>query len=102
MITVANHIRKISGGLAVCVDGEIVASMPLPLAGLMTDKPAAVIAEQNEILRKTVKDIGVNEGIEPFMNMAFVSLPVIPSLKMSTQGLIDVNKFQRVDLVVGE
>ncbi|MCQ2488264.1 MAG: adenine deaminase [Clostridia bacterium] len=102
MINVANYIRKISGGLAVCVDGEIVASMPLPLAGLMTDKPAAVIADQNEKLRQTVKEIGVNEGIEPFMNMAFVSLPVIPSLKMSTQGLVDVDKFERVDLVVGE
>lgn len=102
IITVANHVREIGGGLALCVDGEIVADMPLPLAGLMTDKPADFIAELNENIRAKVKEIGVNEGIEPFMNMAFVSLPVIPSLKMSTQGLVDVNKFERVDLIVGE
>lgn len=100
MITVANHVRKISGGLAVCVDGKIVADMPLPLAGLMTDKPAEIIAKQNEELRLKVREIGVNENIEPFMNMAFVSLPVIPSLKMSTTGLVDVNKFEKVNLVV--
>lgn len=98
MECVANYIREIGGGSAIVVNGEVVASMPLPIAGLMTDKPADIIAEENEALRAKVQEIGVNSGIEPFMNMAFVSLPVIPSLKMSTQGLVDVDKFERVDL----
>ncbi len=98
MERVANYIREIGGGSAIVVNGEVVASMPLPIAGLMTDKPADIIAEENEALRAKVNEIGVNSGIEPFMNMAFVSLPVIPSLKMSTQGLDDVDKFERVDL----
>lgn len=98
MERVANYIREIGGGSAIVVNGEVVASMPLPIAGLMTDKPADIIAEENEALRAKVNEIGVNSGIEPFMNMAFVSLPVIPSLKMSTQGLVDVDKFERVDL----
>ena len=98
MECVANYIREIGGGSAIALNGEIVASMPLPIAGLMTDKPADVIAEENEALRAKVREIGVNDNIEPFMNMAFVSLPVIPSLKMSTQGLVDVDHFTRVDL----
>ncbi len=98
MECVANYIREIGGGSAIALNGEIVASMPLPIAGLMTDKPADVIAEDNEALRAKVREIGVNDNIEPFMNMAFVSLPVIPSLKMSTQGLVDVDHFTRVDL----
>ena len=100
MECVANYIREIGGGSAIALNGEIVASMPLPIAGLMTDKPADVIAEENEALRAKVREIGVNDNIEPFMNMAFVSLPVIPSLKMSTQGLVDVDHFSRVDLFV--
>lgn len=100
MECVANYIREIGGGSAIALNGEIVASMPLPIAGLMTDKPADVIAEENEALRAKVREIGVNDNIEPFMNMAFVSLPVIPSLKMSTQGLVDVDRFSRVDLFV--
>ncbi len=98
MECVANYIREIGGGSAIALNGEIVASMPLPIAGLMTDKPADVIAAENEALRAKVLEIGVNDNIEPFMNMAFVSLPVIPSLKMSTQGLVDVDHFTRVDL----
>lgn len=100
MITVANHIREIEGGCAIVVNGEVVAEERLPIAGLMTDGTAEEIARDNQALRDKVREIGVNPGIEPFMNMAFVSLPVIPSLKMSTLGLIDVDKFEPVSLVV--
>ncbi len=100
MIAVANHVRAMNGGSAIVVDGSVVAEMPLPIAGLMCDLSAAEIAEQNSKLRSAVSEIGVNSGIEPFMNMAFVSLPVIPSLKMSTQGLIDVDQFKPVDLII--
>ena len=101
MALAANHICKV-GGLVVVADGHIVADMPLPIAGLMADRSGTEIAKANEVVREAVHTLGVNEGIEPFMNMAFVSLPVIPSLKMSTQGLVDVNKWQRVSLYVTE
>ena len=100
MIAVANHIREIEGGCAIVVNGEVVAEERLPIAGLMTDGTAEEIARDNQALRDKVREIGVNPEIEPFMNMAFVSLPVIPSLKMSTLGLIDVDKFEPVSLVV--
>ena len=101
MAIAANHICS-SGGNVVVVDGKVIADMPLPVAGLMTDRSGAEIAEANEAVRAAVHTLGVNQGIEPFMNMAFVSLPVIPSLKMSTQGLVDVPNWTRVSLYVTE
>lgn len=97
MAVAARHISSV-GGNVVVVNGEVVADMPLPIAGLMTDVSADEIAKANELVRKTVYDYGVFEHVEPFMNMAFVSLSVIPKLKMTTQGLVDVDAWQRVSL----
>ena len=72
--------------------------MALPVAGLMADSSGEEVARANEIVRRAVYGMGVPENIEPFMNMAFVSLPVIPSLKMTTQGLVDVDKWERVSV----
>ena len=99
MALAANHICEV-GGNVVVADGQILAQMPLPIAGLMSEKSGEAVANDNRLVRTAVHTLGVNEGIEPFMNMAFVSLTVIPSLKMSTQGLVDVNRMQRVDLYV--
>lgn len=100
MAAAANRIRTLGGGSVVIDQGQVVAEMPLPLAGLMTDVPAAVIAQQNERLREAVHTLGVPADIEPFMTMAFVSLTVIPHLKMTTLGLVDVDRQQIVPLVV--
>ena len=97
MATAANHIRRF-GGNVVVEDGRIVAEMALPIAGLMADCKGEEVAAANEKVRGAVYGMGVPETIEPFMNMAFVSLPVIPSLKMTTQGLVDVDKWERVSL----
>jgi len=97
MTIAANHIRKFGGNVVVS-DGKIISEMALPVAGLMTDKSGEEIARANEEVRKAVYAFGVPKEIEPFMNMAFVSLSVIPSLKMTTQGLVDVDKFERVPL----
>ena len=99
MAVAANNIRK-NGGNVVVVDGEVVCEMPLTIAGLMTDMSGEDIAEANERVRNAVYDLGVPKTVEPFMNMAFVSLSVIPSLKMTTLGLVDVNKQELVSLYV--
>ncbi len=96
----ANHVKKIGGGLAAVKDGQVIAEVRLPVAGLMSTESAGKIAEANEVLREKVKELGIADGIEPFMNMAFVSLPVIPALKMTTLGLVNVGEFRRVDLFV--
>lgn len=99
MALAANHVRT-HGGNVVVSDGRIIAEMALPIAGLMTDRSGAEIAQSNERVRRAVYELGVPQNIEPFMNMAFVSLPVIPSLKMTTQGLFDVDGQKRVSLYV--
>lgn len=91
MSIAANRIRTLGGGNVVVYEGEIVAEMPLPLAGLMSDLPAEEVARQNEKVREAVHTLGASDEIEPFMNMAFLSLPVIPDIKMTTLGLVDVN-----------
>ncbi len=97
MVIAANYIRKF-GGNVVVENGEIIAEMSLPIAGLMTDLSGEEIANANENVRKAVYNFGVPQEIEPFMNMAFVSLSVIPSIKMTTQGLIDVDNQERISL----
>lgn len=99
MALAANHICEVGGNVVVC-DGKVIAQMPLPIAGLMSQRSGDEVARENELVRSAVHTLGVNEGIEPFMNMAFVSLTVIPSLKMSPRGLVDVNRMQRVELYV--
>lgn len=100
MATAANRIKSMGGGNVVVVDGQIIEEMPLSIAGLMSDLSAQEIAVLNEKVRKCVYNLGVSKDVEPFMNMAFVSLLVIPSIKMSTNGLIDVNKQERISLYV--
>ena len=101
MSAAANAVIQMDGGLAVVSGGKVVASLPLPVAGLMSMKDAAETARLNQEVREAVhKYLGVNGNIEPFMNTAFVSLTVIPSLKMTTLGLCDVDKQELVDLFV--
>ena len=100
MACVANCVRNMGGGNGVAVDGEIVAKMPLPIAGLMTEVSAKEAADANEKVRGAVHQLGAPLNMEPFMMMAFVSLPVIPHLKMTPGGLVDVDQFKRVSLYV--
>ncbi|MBR5272191.1 MAG: adenine deaminase [Clostridia bacterium] len=100
MVVVANRIRELGGGMVAANNGQIYAEMPLPIAGIMTDAPAHIAAQQNEQVRKSVYDLGADDHAAPFMTMAFVSLPVIPHLKMTTNGLFDVDKFELVSLFV--
>lgn len=99
MAIAANHICAV-GGNVVVADGKVIADMQLPIAGLMTELSGEKIAKENEFVRSAVYGLGVHENIEPFMNMAFLSLPVIPSIKMTTQGLVDVDKQERVSLYI--
>ncbi len=100
MAKAGNRIRELGGGLVVVKNGEIIAEFPLPVGGVMTDASAQTAAEQNEKVIKGVRELGVPQDVEPFMTTAFMSLAVIPHLKMTTKGLIDVNTQTLVDLVI--
>ena len=90
MAAAANRVRELEGGFVCAADGEILAELPLPVGGLMSTEPVQTVSRLNLLLNQTVREMGVPENIAPFMNMAFVSLTVIPHLKMTTHGLCDV------------
>ncbi|MBQ8921574.1 MAG: adenine deaminase [Oscillospiraceae bacterium] len=102
MAAAANRVRALGGGCAAVENGQPLAEIPLPVAGLMSDADAKTVAEQHRFQNETVRRLGVREDIAPFMNMAFVSLSVIPSLKMTTFGLIDVQTQQLLPLEIAE
>lgn len=100
MATAANEIISMGGGNVVVSNGKTLAKMPLTVGGLMSEADAQSVAKQNEAVRAAVHELGAKKDIEPFMNMAFISLSVIPKLKMTTHGLINVDKQKTVPLFV--
>ncbi|ENR20224.1 adenine deaminase [Brucella suis] len=93
--TAANRLGEIEGGFVVVRDGKVLAEMPLPIAGLMSTEPYETVREALRKLRHAAEDLGsVLE--EPFLQLAFIALPVIPHLKITDRGLVDVDKFEFV------
>lgn len=92
MAMAGNIVRRNRGGLAVVADGKLLGELPLPIAGLMSDKPASWVDTKLNELKAQAGKLGIGEGIDPFMTLAFASLPVIPKLRLNTYGLIDVEK----------
>jgi len=92
MASAARAVADMGGGLAAARDGRVVDRMPLPYAGLMSDRPLAEVAAGVARLRALARSWGVHEGHDPFMTLAFLALPVIPELKLTTLGLVDVNR----------
>jgi adenine deaminase len=88
-------IKKMGGGLVVVSEGKVLASLPLPIAGLMTDAPVTQASHQLETLLQAAKSLGCKLP-DPFMTLSFISLPVIPELKITDKGLVDVNQFKIV------
>lgn len=98
MALAGNTVRKNRGGLAVVADGKLLGELPLPIAGLMSEEPAAWVDERLEELKFQARKLGIGENIDPFMTLAFASLPVIPKLRLNTYGLIDVENQEITDI----
>ena len=96
--TAAVQLVKIRGGLCVAADGQVLADCPLPIAGLMSDRPAAELRELLRAVRGAAAEIGCKLR-RPFMALSFLSLSVIGSLKVTDQGLIDVERLERVNVL---
>ena len=92
MAAAVNRLREIEGGFAVARDGKVIAELPLPVAGLMSLKSFEEVREALIPLRAAAKGLGVTLA-EPFLQVAFLPLPVIPHLKITDMGLVDVDKF---------
>jgi len=87
------------GGFVLVENGEVIASLPLPIAGLMSDLTGEEVAARLKDLHETaIQRLGVSADIEPLMTLCFMSLIVIPELKISTCGLFDVRKFDFIPL----
>ena len=98
MVVAVNRLREIGGGLIVVSEGEVRATVPLAIAGLMSDRDAVVVNSQISRLEFWVKELGIPEEFSTFMILSFLSLPVIPELRLTDQGLVDVVRFEHVDL----
>jgi adenine deaminase len=102
IIVCARELERLGGGLALALNGQILASLALPLGGLMSDRSVAEIAASLDNLRMKGAELGFSELFDPFMTLAFMSLPVIPSLKLTAEGLVDVEAFDYVPVVFDE
>ena len=91
MVLAGNCVRKNRGGLAVVVDGKLIGELPLPIGGLMTGASADEVEKTLEYLKGELRKLGIPETVDPFMTLGFVSLPVIPKLRLNTYGVIDVD-----------
>lgn len=92
MVLAGNTIRKNKGGLAFVLNGRVVRELALPVAGLMSTESAEAVEEKLQALKAALKKAGISEEIDAFMTLSFVSLPVIPKLRLNTYGVVDVEQ----------
>jgi adenine deaminase len=97
MLKAVEVIQTMKGGVAAVSDGKVLASLSLPIAGLMSEAPVAKVNLRLEALLRAAKNLGCKIP-DPFMTLSFLSLPVIPELKITDKGLVDVNEFKFVPL----
>ncbi|NLK94104.1 MAG: adenine deaminase [Clostridiales bacterium] len=89
MALASNWIKENQGGFVITLNGKIKYGIPLPIAGLMSDKSVYEIHKDITKIKNIAKELGVKEGIDPFMTLGFISLPVIPEIRITTKGIVD-------------
>lgn len=95
MALAANRLGEIKGGFVVVEDGKVIGEIPLPVAGLMSLEPYESVRDTLHHLRKAAYTLGTTLE-EPFLQVAFLPLPVIPHLKISDKGMVDVDQFRLI------
>ena len=90
MAFAANRIVQQHGGITVVEDGQVKGELLLPIAGIMSDDTLVNVNRDLEAAKKSAYELGVSTGIDPFMTLSFMALPVIPSLRITTRGVFDV------------
>lgn len=93
MFTAVKALQNVGGGLAVVNEGTVLGIVPLPLAGIFTDRPIAELSEQMHAIKSTAQQLLADEKADPFMTLAFMTLDVIPHIKLTDSGLVDVDAF---------
>ena len=94
MLCAVNHLQSIGGGVCIASEGEIIHSLALPIAGLMSDLSLEEVRSKLKVMLDTAYSMGVSREYEPFMTLAFLALPVIPELKITDLGLFDTVQYK--------
>jgi len=97
MFAAVRQIATVQGGLVAVAGGEVLADLPLPIAGIMSTESAATVSHREALLNAAALSLGATIA-EPFAVLSFLALPVIPSLRLTDMGLIDAEKGELVDL----
>jgi len=97
MAVCATRLAEIGGGIVIAEGGRAVEELPLPVAGLMSDRPLAEVDERLRSMERRLNSMGVTMT-SPFMTLSFLALSVIPELKITDRGLVDVGRFELVPL----
>ena len=92
MAQAVNRVVELNGGIVVWANGEPAAEVPLAIAGIMSDEPLTVVNQKLEDAKEKAHSLGVGRGVDPFMTLSFMALPVIPSLRITTRGVFDVTQ----------
>jgi adenine deaminase len=99
MAAAANHLRAIGGGQVVVMEGRVIAELPCPIGGLLSDLSFEEVADRARVLEEAAGELGTTLP-SPFMAMSFLALSVIPELKLTDRGLVDVDRFELVPLQI--
>ena len=99
MVKAIYELERVGGGITMISDGKIIDTLPLEIAGLMSQSPLEEVNEKlNKMLEASYEILGVNREYEPFMTLSFIALPVIPNIKLTDMGLFDVSEFKFIEL----
>jgi adenine deaminase len=99
MAFAANELAKLGGGMIAVCDGEVLAAVPMVIAGLISDQPLGNVVEQVKQLEEAWKQLG-SPLHAPFMTLSLIALPVIPEVRITNRGLADVNEFKLIDVEI--
>jgi adenine deaminase len=101
MYAAVQELLRAGGGITLVLDGKVLDTLELPIAGIMSDRPADYVSEKLEgMYALATETLGVNRDLDPFMTLSFMALPVIPELKLTDMGLFDARNFEFVDIAV--
>jgi len=95
IVTAIQEIERLRGGLVAIADGKVLASLGLPIAGLLSDEPLETVVARLEKLDQKARELGAKLP-SPFATLSFLALPVIPELKLTDRGLVDVTEFRLI------
>ena len=96
IFTAVKEIERLQGGLVVAAGGRVLSSLALPIAGLLSDEPLEVVVAKLERLNELARELGTNLPA-PFATLSFLALPVIPELRLTDLGLVDVAEFRLIE-----